>query len=176
MPEARHISGFWNKIFFFPNGCLGTRTLTGMPHSYAQNLIHLVFSTKDRRDLIPAPLQPQLWKYVAGIGLNQKLYPKAIGGIANHLHVLFDLPPTRDLADAVQVFKANSSRWMREHNAAFAWQRGYGAFGVSESNRRAVELYIRRQEEHHRKISFEQEFELLLKKHNIAYDPRWMLG
>ena len=147
-----------------------------MPHSYSQNLIHLVFSTKDRRDLIPAALQPRLWKYFAGIGLNHEMRPKAIGGIANHVHILFDLPPTLDLAKAAQTFKSNSSRWMREHDRDFAWQRGYGGFSVSESNRKVVARYIARQEEHHRKISFEQEFELLLKKHNIPYDPRWMLG
>jgi putative transposase len=150
--------------------------LCGMPHAYSQNLIHLVFSTKDRRDLIAMELQPRLWKYLAGIALNHSMYPKAIGGIANHVHILVDLPPTKGLAEAAQVLKANSSRWMREHDRAFAWQRGYGGFGVSESNRVAVERYIARQEEHHRKISFEQEFEELLKRHNIQYDPRWMFG
>lgn len=147
-----------------------------MPHAYSQNLIHLVFSTKDRRDLIPPQLQPRLWRYLAGIALNHAMYPKAIGGIANHVHILFDLPSTISLSEVTQVLKSNSSRWMREHDRAFAWQRGYGGFGVSESNRVAVERYIARQEEHHRKISFEQEFEELLKRHNIQYDPRWMLG
>lgn len=147
-----------------------------MPHSYSQNLIHLVFSTKDRRDLIPATLQPRLWKYLAGIALHHGLHPKAIGGIANHVHILFDLPATIDLAEAAKILKANSSRWMRNHDRSFARQRGYGGFGVSESNRKAVEGYIARQEAHHKKITFEQEFEILLKKHNIPYDPKWMFG
>lgn len=147
-----------------------------MPHAYSQNLIHLVFSTKDRRDLIPENLQPQLWKYLAGIALNHGMHPKAIGGEANHAHMLFNLPPIMSLSEAAQVLKANSSRWMRSHERAFAWQRGYGGFGVSESNREAVERYIAQQKEHHRKISFEQEFEELLKRYGVQYDPRWMFG
>jgi len=147
-----------------------------MPHSYSQTLIHLVFSTKDRRNLIPPELQPRLWKYLAGVGLNHRLYPKAIGGVANHVHILFDLAPTVNLAEATKIFKANSSRWMPDHVRGFAWQRGYGGFGVSESNRIAVERYIARQEQHHRKISFEREFEELLKRHGVHYDPRWMFG
>jgi REP element-mobilizing transposase RayT len=98
----------------------------------------------------------------------------ASGGTANHAHLLYVLPATMDLAKSVQILKANSSRWMREHTGRFQWQKGYGAFSVSESNKEKVKTYIANQIEHHKKHSFEQEYLSLLTKHNIKYDLKYV--
>jgi putative transposase len=147
-----------------------------MAHSYSTNLIHLVFSTKDRRPQITPKIQPDLWRNIVGIGRNHKITVAAVGGIENHIHILFFLPGTMPLAKAIQTLKANSSRWMRYHDPKFAWQPGYGAFGVSQSNKQAVIDYIDHQAEHHRKMSFQDEFIALLEKQEVGYDPKWMWG
>ena len=141
-----------------------------MPHTYNANFIHCIFSTKDRRDLIPAELQEQLWAYLLGIANNLKIKLLAVGGTANHVHLLLALPPTVPVAEAVQKLKANSSRWLGEHGIAFQWQEGYGAFSVSSSLLKTVQGYIRNQPEHHRKRTFEEEFRALLDKSDVAYD------
>ena len=99
-----------------------------------------------------------------------------IGGVEDHVHLLFHLPPSLALARAVTLFKSNSSKWMNESGSKFAWQEGYGAFSVSASNLAAVVKYIQDQECHHRKISFEDEYLALLKKHGVEFDPRYVLG
>ena len=99
-----------------------------------------------------------------------------IGGMADHVHILFALPADVTLAHAVQVFKANSSRWMRERVPTFAWQEGYAAFSVSASGVGAVKKYIENQPEHHKRRSFEEEFLALLKKCGVAYDPKFVFG
>lgn len=93
----------------------------------------------------------------------------AINGMADHAHILFHLPPTIALSDAVRLLKSNSSKWMNEHGRNFDWQPGYGGFSVSISNTAAVAKYIRDQEKHHRNMTFEQEYRALLKKHGV--DP-----
>jgi putative transposase len=98
----------------------------------------------------------------------------AVGGIEDHLHVLYDLPPTISRAESIRMLKANSSRWMTQFTPHFAWQKGSGSFSVSVSNPAAVMRYIANQREHHKKISFEEEFIALLKKHGIAYDPKYV--
>ena len=92
------------------------------------------------------------------------------------MHLLFHLPPSLALAKAVTLFKSNSSRWMNESSRKFAWQEGYGAFSVSTSNLAAVVRYIQDQESHHRKISFEDEYLMLLKKHGVEFDPKYVFG
>jgi putative transposase len=140
--------------------------------TYAANFIHCVFSTKGRKDLIAPELRSKLWAYIFGIGKNLSIELLAVGGTANHVHVLIGLPPTLRLAEAIQKLKANSSRWMGEQNISFEWQKGYGAFSVSPSLLKTVKAYIRNQEQHHRKRSFEEEFRALLQKSGIAYDER----
>jgi putative transposase len=141
-----------------------------MAHTYNANFVHCVFSTKDRRDTIPAELQQQLWAYLLGIANNLKIKLLAAGGTANHCHVLISLASTMGVAEAVQKLKANSSRWLGERGAGFQWQDGYGAFSVSPSLVGTVKTYIRNQEEHHRGGSFEEEFRALLDKSGVAYD------
>jgi REP element-mobilizing transposase RayT len=111
-----------------------------------------------------------------GIARNHNITLIEVGGTGNHVHVLMALPSDVPIAKAIQVLKANSSRWVREHGVDFSWQEGYGAFSVSASNRAAVRSYIQNQEDHHRKWSFEDEFVLLLKKCGVPYDPKFVLG
>jgi REP-associated tyrosine transposase len=96
-----------------------------MAHSYSRNHVHLVFSTKERRNTIRKDMQTQLWSYIAGICKNNEMIAVAIGGTENHVHVLFHLSPKLALAKAVQLLKGNSSKWMGEQGIEFAWQEGY---------------------------------------------------
>ncbi len=139
-----------------------------MAHATVQNFLHIVFSTKDRLKLIPKEKQARTWAYLAGICHRYKIFVHEIGGMEDHVHMLIQLPPTIALAEAVLEVKASSSKWMGK---SFAWQRGYGAFSVCRSTLDRVARYIRNQEAHHRKMSFEEEFIALLDKHGVPYDP-----
>lgn len=148
-----------------------------MSHTYADLLYHVVFSTKGRAPLISGPLAERLPAYLGGIIRGLDGEPLAVSGTRDHVHLLIALPATTCVADALRVLKANSSRWANHTPglpAGFAWQTGYGAFSVSESNREDVRSYIRAQEGHHRKMSFEDELRLLLQKHNVDFDPRFL--
>jgi putative transposase len=147
-----------------------------MSHTYARIHVHVIFSTTERQKLIPKDVQPKLWSYMAGIFHNKGIAPIAINGTDNHVHALFHLPSTMALAKAVNFLKTNSSSWMNEHRRRFAWQDGYGAFSVSESNTEAVVNYIRNQEKHHRRRSFEEEYLEFLKRHRIEFDPKYVFG
>jgi putative transposase len=100
----------------------------------------------------------------------------AAGGTTNYVHLLLAVPPVRPLAKLIQEIKGGSSRWLHEHGHRFAWQEGYGAFSISQSQRETVIHYIDGQAEHHKKWSFEQEFMTLLKKSGVEYDPRFVFG
>ena len=145
-----------------------------MSHTHAHNLLHCVFSTKQRQNLIRNP--EELWRYVAALAHNKNIHVLAAGGTANHLHVLMLLPQTITLAAAMQEIKANSSRWLRETSAEFQWQEGYGAFSVSQSQRQVVVDYIASQAQHHQKRSYEEEFLALLKNSGVQYEPRFIFG
>jgi putative transposase len=147
-----------------------------MARKFPSLLIHLVFSTKERRDIIPVELHARLWKYLAGIGRNHKIPVLAAGGTANHAHLLIALPTDVTVARAVQVLKANSSRWIGEHGIAFAWQEGYGAFSVSASHLQVVRNYIDHQAQHHAKRTYEDEFLTLLKKTGVAFERDQVFG
>jgi REP element-mobilizing transposase RayT len=124
--------------------------------------------------MITADLKPDLLAYIGGIirELDGKLL--AADGTSDHVHLLMRLPPKLSLADGLRVIKTNSSRWVRETHRQFRWQAGYAAFSVSESNLPAVARYIRNQEQHHRRISFQEELRACLKKHRIEYDERYI--
>ena len=145
-----------------------------MPHTLSRNLVHCVFSTKGRVSLIDQP--EALWKRLGVIARAKDISLVTAGGTANHVHLLIALSPVMTLANAVQNLKAHSSRWMKDDVPAFAWQEGYGAFSVSESQRQAVLDYISRQSEHHRKWTYEQEFVTLVRKSGVEYDPRYLFG
>ena len=142
-----------------------------MSHTYAHNPVHVVFSTKERRKLIPRALQAGLWGYLVGVCKKQKIFVHEIGGMEDHLHMLIEIPLSMSFSDVMQEIKTSSSRWM---GRGFAWQRGFGVFGVSASNLGAVVRYIRTQEAHHRKMTFKEEFLALLKKHRLSYDERYL--
>ena len=144
-----------------------------MAHTYTANLIHSVFSTKERARLIPPERQEELWAYIVGIGRNIGVAMLRVGGTDNHVHILMALPATISLAEAVQKIKGNSSRWM---GPQFAWQKGCGNFSVSPSQAEVVKNYIQNQAEHHKKRNFEEEFVALLKKCGVEYDPGYVFG
>ena len=144
-----------------------------MSHTYIEMAAHLVFSTKDRRKLISKIMQPRMWAYLAGICKKQRIFVHEIGGMDDHVHMLIQLPSALSLADAVLTIKIGSSQWMGKD---FEWQRGFGAFAVSASNVNKVVRYIRNQEAHHKKMTYEEEFIALLKKHGVKYDPRYVFG
>ena len=145
-----------------------------MSHTHASVLVHCIFSTKQRANIIPDC--DALWRYIAVLAHDNKITMLAAGGTANHLHLLMAVPPVLPLAKAIQELKGSSSRWLHEHGYGFAWQEGYGAFSVSQSQRQTVIDYIAKQAEHHKKWSFEQEFMTLLKKSGMEYDPRFVFG
>jgi len=130
--------------------------------------MHIVFSTKERARVIREELQPKLWAYMAGIVKNHGMHAVAIGGIEDHIHALIDLGSILGVSKAVQLLKANSSRWMNEHlRTRFEWQQGYFAGSVCRSQVARVIRYIVNQKEHHKKMDSVTEFALLLKKHGF---------
>ena len=148
-----------------------------MSHTYISSLVHCVFSTKSRRNLIRPEVQPDLWTFLGAIAHKNGFKALIVSGTENHVHVLLSLPANLPLEKAMQVIKGGSSEWMNEkHSRNFAWQQGYGAFTVGISQKADTIAYIRSQPEHHRKHSFEEEFVAFLKKHNVEYDPRQILG
>jgi REP element-mobilizing transposase RayT len=147
-----------------------------MPHTYAQNTVHIIYSTKDRRKSIPKEFQPSLWSYIAGICKNHAIFTQAIGGAADHIHLLIQLPQSLPLAKAILTIKSNSSRWAHAQKHKFAWQEGYAAFSVSASQVPTVVRYIQNQEAHHKKMPFDAEFLALLKKHGVPFDRKFALG
>lgn len=147
-----------------------------MSDTYARNVIHVVFSTKDRRKLMLGEFRPRMWAYATGICKKLDVLVLAVGGMEDHIHFLLQIPPTLALAKAVLTIKSNSSRWASEDGHKFAWQQGYGAFSVSSSIVPTVVRYIENQEEHHRRMSFDAEFLALLKKHGMEFDPKFVFG
>ena len=147
-----------------------------MSHSYSNNYVHVVYSTKERNNPIPPQFENRLYSFIASIARKHEIPLLSAGGMPNHSHLLFLLPATISLASAINTLKANSSRFMREQNLDFQWQNGYGAFSVSFSQLDKVTAYIKDQPEHHKKMTFEQEFLALLKKAGIPYDAKYAFG
>ncbi len=142
----------------------------------ASNLvIHMIFSTKARQSLLTPEIRDDVFAYLGGVIREMHGTALIVGGMADHIHMLFRIRPVQAVAEIARVVKANSSRWLRKKgNAHFSWQNGYGAFSVSESNVPAVTRYIATQEEHHKKLTFQQEFIAFLKKNKVAYDERYI--
>ncbi|HXT10656.1 MAG TPA: IS200/IS605 family transposase [Candidatus Angelobacter sp.] len=145
--------------------------------SYVSSYFHCVFSTKDRRPLINPNLRERLWPFLGGIARHNKMKAIEIGGVEDHVHILLSLPPTVAISKAIQLIKGGSSKWIHEtfpQQRLFSWQEKHGAFSVSVSHLEIITAYIRNQEAHHRNMSFKEEFEALLKKHQIEYDARYL--
>jgi REP element-mobilizing transposase RayT len=148
-----------------------------MSHTYVSELIHIVFSTKGRLNTIPPEIQQRLWSFLGGIARKNGFKTLAVGGTENHVHILLSVPATMPVAKATQLLKGGSSKWLNETiKPRFEWQQGYGAFSVSISQQTQTIAYINTQPEHHLKRNFEEEFIVFLKRHNIDYDPRYVLG
>ena len=142
-----------------------------MPQSLTFLLVHVVFSTKDRRPYIRDDLQLHLHAYLAMVarGLHCECY--RAGGVADHVHLAIGLSRQITVADLVSKLKTSSSQWMKTQGVPqFAWQRGYGAFSLGRSEQDALVSYIERQAEHHRKISFQDELRAILDRYGIARD------
>ena len=145
--------------------------------SYVSSYFHCVFATKERRPTISVSLRDRLWPFLGGIARQNGMKALQIGGMPDHVHILLSLPSTLSIAKALQLIKGGSSKWVHDsfpEQWAFRWQIKYGAFGVSVSLLDKTIDYIKNQEQHHRKVSFQEEFLLLLKKHNVAYDERYL--
>ena len=140
-------------------------------------LIHVIFSTKQRFKLLHKNWRDDLFAYMGGIAKEHKSTLLKSGGVEDHVHLLLKIHPSFAISDTIKLVKGNSSKWINESKkiaARFEWQRGYGAFSVSESISNTVKRYIENQQEHHRQKSFEDEYFAFLKKHNIEYDPRYV--
>src|SRR4051812_28485594 len=154
-----------------PKGRLNSRM------SYVSSYCHCVFSTKERRPFIRAELRERLWPFLGGIARQNEMKAIEIGGMPDHVHVLLSLPSTISIAKALQVIKGGSSKWVHDtfpEHRQFGWQAKYGAFSVSVSQLEKTIAYIKNQENHHRKVTFQEEFLALLEKHRIAYDERYI--
>jgi REP element-mobilizing transposase RayT len=148
-----------------------------MPQSLARLHIHLVFSTKNREPIITDGVRDALHAYMATVLQNLGCAPVLINSVEDHAHLLFDLSRTVSISQVVEDVKKASSKWIKTQTpefAGFAWQSGYGAFAVSESNVEAVREYIANQREHHRKKSFQEEYRQFLERHRIAFDERYV--
>ncbi len=150
-----------------------------MSHSYVSNIMHCVFSTKERTKWITSDLKKRLFPYMGGIAKTNKIPALEIGGVDNHVHLLLSVPSTMTVAKALQLIKGGSSKWIHDtftEHKHFSWQEGYGAFSVSISQIQETIAYIKRQEDHHQRKSFKEEFLSFLIKHNIEYDERYVWG
>lgn len=148
-----------------------------MPQSLSFLLIHVVFSTKDRRAVLDDAVQRALHAYLATVARNADCECLRVGGTADHVHLAIRLARTMTTAKLVEELKTSSCKWLKAQSpnlATFAWQRGYGAFSVGPSNLGALRHYIDNQEEHHRKRTFQDEFRALLVDCGIEFDERYV--
>ena len=147
-----------------------------MAHTFTNLWFHVIFGTKGRVPLIDADIRGPLHAYLGGIVRELNGIAIGVNGTADHVHALIKLPPTLPIADALRVVKTNSSKWVHEKHRRpkFGWQAGYAAFTVSESGVRTVRSYIERQEQHHRKKTFADEYIEFLEKNHVPYDPRYV--
>ena len=148
-----------------------------MPDTYTNLRLHLVFATKGREPLITPEVRDELYSYFDGILSRQGGVLLTAGGMPEHVHLLVSLNPTQSVSGLMQYLKGGSSRWMNDRfKTLFSWQTGYGAFSVSASKIPAVRNYILRQEEHHRRYSFQDELRELLQRHSLDADPDFLSG
>jgi len=140
-------------------------------------LYHIVFSTKNRSDIITKLYQEELYKYIGGIIKEHRGILLAIGGTSNHIHIFMKNSANLSISHILKEIKGNSSKWVNENkyiNVKFNWQIGYSAFSVSKSKSKIVENYINNQEEHHKDKLFKNELIDLLEKHDIEYDKKYL--
>lgn len=148
-----------------------------MPQSLSYLLTHIVFSTKDRAPLLDATVRPALHAYLSTVARGVDCECFRVGGVADHVHLAVRLSRTITMAQLIEELKTSSSKWLKTQSptlAAFAWQRGYGAFSVGPSDHNALLHYIDTQEEHHKTRTFQDEYRAFLNKYGIEYDERYV--
>ena len=149
-----------------------------MANTYTALYYHIVFSTKHRQCWISPEIEQRVWAYLGGIAKKNGMHPIQIGGIEDHVHCLLGAPAILAPAKIAQFIKGGSSGWIQEtfpQLHGFAWQDGYGAFTVSKSNIPDVSGYIGNQREHHRTVSYQEEYLAFLQRHGIDFDERYVL-
>lgn len=144
-------------------------------HSFVCCYLHCVFATHERRTFLTPDIHSRLWPYLGGIARQNGMTALAVGGVADHVHVLVSLPSKLAIAKAMQLIKGNSSKWLHKtfpqlHD--FAWQEGCGAFSVGVSGLETTKRYIASQPEHHRRRTFRVEIEIFLRKHGMTWEER----
>ena len=156
----------------------GQRDNRGQPISTHHGiLIHAVFSTKHRFRCLADSWRDELFAFIGGTAKDHDAILLCAGGIEDHVHLLLKIHPKFAISATIQLMKANSSRWISETEKVagkFAWQRGYGAFSVSESMSNTVKHYIENQREHHRHRTFEVEYLEFLRRHHVSFDSRFV--
>jgi putative transposase len=146
-----------------------------MPQSLSKLWVHIIFSTKGRDPFLNEKVCSKAHAYMAGILKNLGALVGEIGGTEDHVHILCCLPRTLSLAQLVEEVKKSSSQKMKANGITnFYWQRGYGSFSVSQSEVETVVRYIKKQKEHHRKMSFQEEYKIFLKRHRVDYDEKFV--
>ena len=148
-----------------------------MPQTLARIPIHLVFSTKDRVPFLTDLVRDPLHRQISGALQHLKSPALHMNSVDDHIHILFELGRTVSVSEVAQKVKQASSKWIKTQGSSFssfAWQAGYGAFGVSESHIPMVADYISRQQEHHRKTSFQDEYRALLHEHGVEFDEKYV--
>ena len=148
-----------------------------MGHTYTNLLTHIIFSTKDRLPYLRDEQRHDVFTYMGGIVRELKGSALNVNGVDDHVHILVRLPASFAVARAAEIIKTNSSRWIHERrilHRSFAWQAGYSAFSVSESQSEEVCKYITNQQEHHRKFTFQEELLAFLERSHIQYDERYI--
>ncbi len=151
--------------------------LKKMAQSLANVLIHLIFSTQGRRPFIHPNIAPHLYAYMVGSARQYNVMVYEIGGIEDHIHLLFSLPRTLSLSKCVEEIKKGSSKWMKTQGDCyqdFAWQNGYGAFSIGQSNVDALRAYIQNQKQHHQRLSFQDELRQFLEKYKVKFDEKYI--
>jgi len=149
-----------------------------MGHTFSRILLHVIFSTKGRRNSLYREMRGDLLGYLHGIVRNEGAQMLAANAVEDHVHLLLAVKPVHASSDLVRKIKTNSSRWIHDTYADlhdFAWQSGFGVFSVSESAKDDVGAYIREQERHHRRLPFAEELRLFLEKHGVDYEPEHYL-
>jgi putative transposase len=148
-----------------------------MANTYTALYYHIVFSTKDRERWITIDIKREVWTFLAGLAAQHGMTALEVGGLDDHLHLVLAIPPTGIVSKVVQLLKGSSSRWIRQRFpelAAFRWQDGYGAFTVSKLALPATVEYVRRQRAAHEARTYQEEFRLLLQRHDIEYEERFL--
>ena len=149
-----------------------------MPQSLSAVYIHLVFSTKDRTAFLrDKTIRDECHAYLGGISNTLDCPPIQVGGTEDHVHVLARFARTITQANWVKELKRNATLWLKTKGPAysnFEWQNGYADFSASQSNLEIVTQYIKDQEKHHAKASFQDELRVLLKKHNLEFDEKYL--